>query len=72
MSNTRQEKQAFSEQMGQCLADRGFVIFWLSFRYRLGYRLEHLVESRKKYTNKAIILEKSMGNPFVWKIVVLF
>ena len=71
MSNTRQEKQAFSEQMGQCLADRGFVIFWLSFRYRLGYRLEHLVGSRKKYTNKAMILEKSMGNPFVWKVVVL-
>ena len=71
MSNTRQKKQAFSEQMGQCLADRGFVIFWLSFRYRLGYRLEHLNGSRKKYTNKAMILEKSMGNPFVWKVVVL-
>jgi len=31
MSNTRQEKQAFSEQMGQCLADRGFVIFCYRF-----------------------------------------
>ena len=43
------KKQDFNEQMGQCLADRCFIIFWLWFRYRLGHRLKHLLNPEKMH-----------------------
>ena len=44
---TRAKNNSFSASNGPRLADRDYVIFWLSFRYRSGYRLGHLVWSRK-------------------------
>ena len=40
-------KTVFQRAMGQCLAERDYVIFWLSFCYHSGYRLGQLVGSKK-------------------------
>ena len=52
-------KTVFQRAMGQRLADRDYVIFWLSFRYRSGPRLGHLVVCIKQICKTMLIL----GNP---------
>ena len=54
MSNVRQQKTILQRALGQRLANRDYVSFWLSIRYRSGHRLEHLVGSK---ICKTMILE---------------